>query len=175
LASCAESRVSLSAGSWSMLWWGGVADGWGRGGISTEWMVGVGVGVAGGSVGVGGWGMADGRWGGGGRGGSCGRVRSMGVGRVFVAVVRHVQLSWVVWLWKWVGVCVCTVQCLCRVLRRCCRSVVILGCVTVWRVEQSVMTRCSSGVRAEGRCVRIQVRRARWYPRTNIPQSKLFC
>jgi hypothetical protein len=65
----------------------------------------------------------------------------------------------------------CIVQCLCRVLRRCCRSVVILGCVTVRRVEHSVFTRCSSEVWAEGRCVCSHVRRARWYPKTNIPQS----
>jgi hypothetical protein len=33
---------------------------------------------------------------GGDRGESCGRVRLMQIGRVFVTVVRHVQLSWVV-------------------------------------------------------------------------------
>ena len=65
-----------------------MAEGWGRG-VSIGCMVGVG----GGSGGVGGWGVADGRWGGGDRGGTCGRVRSMRVGGVLVAVVRHVQLS----------------------------------------------------------------------------------
>ena len=92
-----------------------------------------------------------------------------------MAFVRHVQLSWVVWHRKWVGLGVCMVQCLCSVSRMCCRSVVILGWVTVRRVEQRVLTRCAKGVRAEGRCVRIQVWMARWYPRTKIPQSKLLC
>ena len=80
------------------------------------------------------------------RGGSCGAVRSM-VGGVCVALARHVQLSWVVWHRKWVGLGVCTVQCLCSVSRMCCRSVVILGWVTVRRVEHRVLTRCSRGVR----------------------------
>ena len=62
-----------------------------EGGVSIGCMVGMG----GGSRGWEGWGVADGRWAGGDRG-RCGRVRSVGVGGGFVAVVRHVQLSWVV-------------------------------------------------------------------------------
>jgi hypothetical protein len=65
-----------------------MAEGQGEG-VSIGCMVGVG----GGSRGWEGWGVADGRWGGGDRGGRCGRVRSVEGGGVFVAVVRHVQLS----------------------------------------------------------------------------------
>ena len=49
-----------------------------------------------GPAGVGGWVVVGGVWSSGNRGGSCGRVRSMQVDGVFVALVRHVQLSWVV-------------------------------------------------------------------------------
>ena len=114
------------------------------------------MGAVGGFVGLGGWVVVVVVWGGEIRWGSCSVVRSM-VGGVCVAFARHVQLSWVVWHRKWVGLGVCMVQCLCSVSRMCCRSVVILGWVTVRRVEQRVLTRCSRGVRAEGRCVRIQV------------------
>ena len=65
------------------------------------------------------------------------------------------------------------VQCLRSVSRRCCRSVVILGWVTVRTVEQSVFTRCSRGVRAEGRCVRIHVWMAQWYPRPKNSTVKI--
>ena len=56
----------------------------------------VGVRVVGGSVGMGGWVVMGGGWSSGDRGGSCGKVRSMQMGGVFVEVFRRLQLSWVV-------------------------------------------------------------------------------
>ena len=72
------------------------------------------------------------------------------VGGVCVAFARHVQLSWVVWHRRWGGLGVCMVQCWCSVSRMCCRSVVILGWVTVRRVEHRVLTRCSRGGAGRG-------------------------
>ena len=182
-------------GGWGGRWWGALeVEGGGRavavcvwgsddgrgcfGGVRSMQMGGASgggvVGVGRGCVGVGGWAVVrvalvgECGW------GSGGAVRSM-VGGVCVVFARHVQLSWVVWHRNWGGLGVCMVQCWCSVLRRCCRSVVILGWVTVRRVVHRVLMRCSREVRCEGRCVFIQVWMARWYPRTNIPQSKLFC
>jgi hypothetical protein len=115
----------------------GVVGVWGSGGRG-GWCGGVGsmqmgsasgggvVGVGRGGVGVGGWAVLGVSLVGGGGWGSGGAVRSM-VGRVCVKCARHVQLSWVVWHWKWGGLGVCMVQCWCSVSRMCCRSVVILG------------------------------------------------
>jgi hypothetical protein len=84
-----------------------------------------------------------------------GRVRSMmGEEGGVVVGVRHVQLSCMVWHMKLAGAGMWVVQCLWRVLRNWWRSAVMRVWVTVRSVVQRVEIRCSSGVRAEGRCVR---------------------
>ena len=107
------------------------------------------VGVGRGCVGVGGWAVVRVALAGECGWGSGGAVRSM-VGGVCVVFARHVQLSWVVWHRNWGGLGVCMVQCWCSVLRRCCRSVVILGWVTVRRVVHRVLMRCSRGCGVRG-------------------------